>query len=230
MHFKKKPLDQLAKQLFLPVDSIALSALFFLFGLAVVIWPDLSSRILLGVVGIAALAVGGVRFYRYCQAGPLSEGARSHLTISLCFLVFGLVLLLMPAYLQDVVPFCIGLLLLVGGIIKLQVSLEARKMQSQSWKIIVSEAAFCVILGTLVLINPFSDRIWLIRFLGLALMLEGIMDVIANLLLRGAKKAFLEKMRAAEKGNVEQVPSSLVEEAPTEEPSAPVADTEAITE
>lgn len=74
--------------------------------------------------------------------------------------------------------FFFGLFILVSGIINLLTSFRSRKYGLGSWAISLVLSVLTVILGIIILVNPFDSMLSIIRFLGAGLLIYAVVDII----------------------------------------------------
>ena len=102
------------------------------------------------------------------------------------FMIFGLVLLAAGAFLivrMDTVisflPFVFGLMLLGGCAGKIQTALDLRRVGTQMWLASLLMAGISLVLGIVLLCQPFQSAMVLTRFIGVSITLEGAENLAA---------------------------------------------------
>ena len=142
-------------------------------GLVLLIWPDLSTRLICFVLGAILAAVGIVRIALYFIRDSYLGLLRQDLTVGLLCLGGGGFLLFWPQMVASFLPVLFGLLLLVAGADRLQAGMDLRRMGSNYWLGTIIAALVTLILGAVVLANPFDTALLLIRFIGVSLVVVG---------------------------------------------------------
>lgn len=84
----------------------------------------------------------------------------------------------------SIVLFFFGVFVLVSGVVDLVSALDAKRNDLKSWVISLLMAAVTIILGLLVVINPFDSIMVLTRLLGVSLIVYAIMDLISFIQIR----------------------------------------------
>lgn len=74
--------------------------------------------------------------------------------------------------------FFFGLFILVSGIINLLTSFRSRKYGLGSWAVSLVLSVLTVILGIVILVNPFNSMLSIIRLLGVGLLIYAVVDII----------------------------------------------------
>ncbi len=98
--------------------------------------------------------------------------------------VAGIILCVKYRSIISAVLFLFGIFVLVGGVVDLVSALEARKNDLKSWIISVVMAVITIVLGLLVIINPFNSVMALTRILGAGLIVYAVMDLITFIQIR----------------------------------------------
>ena len=161
--------------------SFIISALIgFLLGLIMVIWPEASRLVICYGVGALLLLYGLVRIFAQWNAtGFLSLGSGS--LAGLLYLLLGLLLLLKTDVMLALFGTVLGLLIIADSIIKLQISYQLRGSHIGSFRRNGICALVMLVLGIVMLFNPFSGIKAMTIFIGVIFMLDGIVDFIIAL-------------------------------------------------
>ncbi len=155
----------------------------FVIGLLLFIWPTVSGSILCYLIGAACCGYGMFQIISYFNR-PVEEGIEKHTFVKgLSSLIAGIVLFVKPELLATILPSILGCILVVGSIFKLQVGLDLMRIGVEHWYISAIVAVAICALGIIAIVNPFRALLGLMRFIGISLILEGILDVIASFVL-----------------------------------------------
>jgi uncharacterized membrane protein HdeD (DUF308 family) len=129
-------------------------------------------------LGIALLILGLIQVQRYFKE-PASQGQEKlRLFHGLVLLLAGVLLLVKTDEIISSFPYVsliYGISVIVNGLLRLQMGVDAIRAK-KSWKFHIIYAAATLILGTLVMINPFNSLKALSRVVGGTLLLVGIID------------------------------------------------------
>ena len=97
----------------------------------------------------------------------------------------------------SLVPFIIGLCIIISGLFKLQGALDVQRMGGNA-VVILGVAVVNVVVGVLMVINPFGSALLLYRLLGAVLLFSGLTDLASTLYLSGKMHSYISKMEDAE--------------------------------
>lgn len=171
-------------------DNVLSALIFLVGGFVLVTMPELSTDIICAVLGLTAILFGLLRilfyFRRSIEIGIAGQG----LARGLILIAAGLLVLLKPQVPASVLPVILGFCLIAGGLFKLQLASDLMRMQYPRWFLSLIASGLLLILGVLVVANPFSTAVVLMRFIGFAMILEAVSDILSIILLSRARKRF----------------------------------------
>lgn len=156
------------------------SILSLLLGLALLIFPALSSRIVCYLLGGLCLAWAAVKLIGYFTKDPYRLAFQFDLALGILCLILGLILICFSRMVLSFLPVIVGIYTVVGGVFKLQTAFEARRFGITSWPWMLLASAAAIVVGALVLILPYQTALLGIRLMGLAIIAGGIEDLTAT--------------------------------------------------
>ena len=157
-----------------------------LLGLILLLIPGVATALLFNGIGAVCIIVGLVHVIKYCTMNAREAVISNEMALGLAWIVGGASIIIFKKLLVSLLPILFGLIVLVGGVIKIQSTMGFKRMNSTRWYLELISAAISVVLGILILTNPFSTAIWMMRVIGLSLLFEGAADMISR---RAYKKA-----------------------------------------
>jgi len=161
---------------------IILSVLLVATGLVMLIWPNLTISLLGNVLGMGMLIVGIAHIIIYFTKDHFGTVMHMDLTVGVLFASLGAFMLMHADFVSVALPFGIGILLLIGGISKIQYALDMKRIYYSRWYIMLIFAIILILFGILMLYNPFRDHV-LVYVIGAALLLDGLLSILSILLI-----------------------------------------------
>lgn len=161
-------------------NFIILSVFYVIAGVVLLFWPEMSIELFCKVLGIGMLIAGLTHIIIYFTKDHMMNIMQMDLVIGVLCVSFGAFLLLHPDFVQTALPFVVGVLFMMGGIIKLQNAIDMKRLHFRFWKAVLFFAIVMLILGAVLIYNPFSGEI-LTLYIGISLILEGVLNVICML-------------------------------------------------
>lgn len=159
-------------------------------GLVLIICPGLASSVVFNAIGVVAIIIGIVHLVRYFMLDAKLAMASNGMFVGLMWLVGGILLIVLKNFLLSLLPFFFGLMLLIGGIGKLQYTLNFKRMGATRWYLELVGTILSIAFGIIILVNPFSTALLLMRIIGIALLIEGIQDLISHYAYKKATQAY----------------------------------------
>ena len=157
------------------------AVLCIILGIVLMVYPDTSLTLVCQVVGVIVLVTGIGFLISHIRGGLLSWFYKLDLILGLLFLILGIYILLNPWGLLSIIPIVFGVLLIYHGISDLGQAMELRKYEADRWWISIIIASITIVLGVVIMSNPFGTIDMLMRITGACLIYDGL----SNLLLVG---------------------------------------------
>lgn len=168
-----------------------------LLGLLFLLTPETSGTIICYVAGGLLIAAGVIAAISYLASGRLF-GSYS-LVFGLVLLVCGVFCLVRPEVVQGFLSVFFGVFLVIDGLVTLQDGLDcARTKQTDAW-ILLLLAVITVGLGCVLLFGRFDSMVVLA---GIALIADGVFDLIAVFAFSRRIRAARQKLRAYLGGDI----------------------------
>ncbi len=171
--------------------EIITCAAFIVLGLVLLVVPGLATSVIFNVIGIGCIVIGIVHLIRYFRLEAQLALMSNDMALGLGWIIGGAAIIIFKSLLVSLLPILFGMMMLVGGVIKIQSTLGFRRMNAGRWYLELISAAISVVLGFLILANPFSTVLLLMRVIGISLVIEGIMDLVSRIAYKRARDRFI---------------------------------------
>lgn len=99
-------------------------------------------------------------------------------------IIAGIILCVEYKSIISVVLFLFGVFVLVSGVVDFAAAIDAKRNDMKSWIVSLLMAVATIILGVLVIVNPFDSIVVLTRLLGVSLIVYAVMDLISFIQIR----------------------------------------------
>lgn len=178
------------KTLTLSWSELTVGLILSLLGLILIICPGLASSVVLNVIGAAGIIIGVVHLARYSMLDAKSSISSNGMFTGLLWLIGGILIIVLKGFLLSLLPIFFGLILLVGGVAKLQYTLNFKRMGVKRWYFELVATVLSIAFGVVILINPFNTALLLMRIIGVALLVEGVQDLISRYAYKKTSEAY----------------------------------------
>ena len=154
-------------------------------GVFFVLFPETVSGvlgILWGIVLIVAGVAGAVD-YALCIKSFKEEnygnaaGAEIVLVYSIIITILGIIFMIKPQLVMQLLSFVIGVYFIIDGVVKLRHDTLVPNPKDILWIIMIALSVALIVAGIALLINPFRSTITVIRFSGIAFVISGIESI-----------------------------------------------------
>ena len=154
-------------------------------GVFFVLFPETVSGvlgILWGIVLIVAGVAGAVD-YALCIKSFKEEnygnaaGAEIVLVYSIIITILGIIFMIKPQLVMQLLSFVIGVYFIIDGVVKLRHDTLVPNLKDILWIIMIALSVALIVAGIALLINPFRGTITVIRFSGIAFVISGIESI-----------------------------------------------------
>ena len=162
--------------------NMIISIIVFLVGLILFLRPDTTIKSITIVIGILLIIMG---------SGPIldlfkSEEKKLSFSIapSIILFVIAFILFFKPELLISIIPILIGISLIMSSAFKLQNIYNIKKVNNvfNIWTLIITLTI--LVLGLLLIINPFGGVITATKLIGVFLMVYSVLEIIDNIILK----------------------------------------------
>lgn len=153
------------------------SLVLVIFGVILVIWPEKSLDVVAKGLSVAAVCIGIGLLISYLFRREIRPISQWKLMLGVILVLAGMFLLPRLQIVLSVVPFVLGVLVVCSGIAKLLHGLEYRRMGYPGWWAAILFAVCAIILGGIVVVNPFKTIKLAIRVVGVILIVDNFANV-----------------------------------------------------
>ena len=158
-----------------------LSIGYILMGVLRIIFPEPGQLHISYLLGGIALLAGIVRVAFYFLKDLQSRAFKNDLAIGGVLLIAGVYLIVNPDNLVQWLPIIIGFAIVFDSILKLEYSFGLKRLNYYPWFVIAIVSLVTAITGILLIIGTFEGA-FLVYYLGIVLIIDGIANLIALLL------------------------------------------------
>ena len=156
---------------------VVLSAMFLLLGIYLVVNPETSLIMICRILGAAMAVFGVMKIVLYFIHEVEGVAIRFDFAVGLFCIILGALMLWRAPALTDILSVVIGLLVLVDSVFKLQVAVDSRRMGAHSWWVTLVCTVVCLVLGILLVFNPFDGKQMLTIMMGVSLIVDGVQNL-----------------------------------------------------
>ena len=201
------------------MNKIFKSSLFSSIGLAIlgvllIFQSELTIVSISYVIGAILVAIGALAIIRYIKG--LNDNTKTELDIvyGIVCAVLGVIVIGNPQGIASIIPFVIGLIIIISSATKLQYSLELKKNGNDLWKSTMILSIITIVCGIMLIFNPFKGAVFITKVVGILILIYSILDIISTVTIRNTVKQIHEAIE--EHINEAEIIEEDIEEEPKE--------------
>ena len=158
------------------ISSIALIA----FGILLIFQSEATIITISYIIGAILIVLGVIAIIRFLK--HIKDVYRSDLDIvyGIVCIILGIVVVKNPEAIASVIPFVLGLVIIVNSATKLQYSLELHKEKNELWLSTLILSIIMAICGIVLIFNPFKGAVLLTRIVGIFILIYSVLDIIST--------------------------------------------------
>lgn len=162
-------------------NLILMSLLYIGLGIFLLLGPGMALNIVCYALGGVVLACAAVQLVRYFTAERGLFQSQLTLIFGLVCLGLGIFLLVRSDIVVRILPVVFGLFVLFDSLGRIQNALELRRCGYSNWKVFLALALLSVVLGVVMILNPFATMELLVMAIGVILVVEGAINLLGGL-------------------------------------------------
>ena len=164
------------------IGSIAMDILIILLGVFFITNPAVGLESALLLIGILLLISGISSIIKYV-VNP-KRLLKLDLGFGIISIIAGLFAIIKPFGVATLITVLIAIWLIVSSVVKLILALELKRIKEKSWIFDLTVAILVIIIGILILFNPFSSYMILSVYVGVMMCMYAAMDIVEQFLFR----------------------------------------------
>lgn len=168
------------------ITSIIFSILFLILGILLLCRPGDALNIVSYSLGGMLIIWGVIQMIQFFIKKDSQNYFDFSFVVGIFVSIFGVIILLKPRIIADIIPLMLGIWMIINGVTKLAYSLTINKKSKSLSTIIISIAILVV--GLLLVINPFAGAEILTQLIGIALIVYSILDLVEVIFIKKTTK------------------------------------------
>ena len=129
-----------------------------------------------------------------CSAKNVVKLFNFSLIYGVLSIIFGLLIILNPLALANIVTICFGIWMVISGAVKINNSISLKKLKEDSWSVILGIGILTSLIGILLIFNPFVE-LYITQVVGIFVIIYAVLDFTNNLLFKKRKKDIIKILK-----------------------------------
>ena len=165
------------------IKGIFISLLLILLSVFIIMRPNEIITNLIKVIGIVLILIGTIDFMNYFRSPEDERLFNYGLLKGLMELSIGILFIFKGEILRDLFFIIIGLIIIFINVSKLQISLSLKEIEYSNWFLGVIISSLAIILGIVIILNPFETNEIVVITAGVILLVSEICNIIYSILI-----------------------------------------------
>ena len=161
--------------------SIVLSICLIVLSCFLIFKPDISLSVLFICLGCFLLVVGIMHTISYFSSPKEFKAFSFELVEGIVYIILGFVLIFNPNIVKAFLPIIIGCWMIINSIVRFQLAFNLKSSDSPSWKIVLLFSFLTLILGIVMVINPFASMSALTMICGVMLLVSELINIFESI-------------------------------------------------
>lgn len=160
---------------------VASGVVLIIAGLILLFFPETTTKTIAYMAAATILLMGLTQLVGYFRSNPADGRYSGGIVLGIFFIVAACILFFKAEAVISIIPIILGVIILLSGVVKFQQSIDLARMKVSKWSTVLATAILNVVLGLVVIFNPFSTVTTLLQLVGIGLIYSGLSDIIATL-------------------------------------------------
>ncbi len=187
-------------------DALLTGVLYVLLGIVALVLPETMEKTLGYLLAVVLILAGAVSMIAYLLRDAHQNYYHNDFLHGLIGIGLGILVLSRVEVIIALIPFLLGVLVLISGCSKLQDVIDMKRMNYGNWIVMLIFAVINVIFGILLMCNPFESANLLFRLIGIGLIFSGLTDCLTTCYFARKIRRYLSEKSALE-STFEEIPA-----------------------
>lgn len=156
----------------------ALACCLVALGLFFMIHPGVALETAYMLCGIVAIMLGAVKIMGYFSKDLFQLAFQFDLAIGIICEIIGICLLIQPKRIMEIVTVCIGVIVLIDALLRIQTAIDAKRFGLPRWWTLLLISLTAAVIGVLLLLMPYKSATFIMKLVGLNLFINGILNLV----------------------------------------------------
>lgn len=147
-------------------------------GIVLMIWPQIVGSVLCYMLGISIVLMGTFQLIGFIRGERLGFYNKFNMFMGIVLVLLGLWICIQPRIVLSIVPVVIGIVILIHGLMDIEYTFDIKRTGNDKWWIGLIAAGITLILGLVLVLNPFTAYKITMFLIGLVMLYDGISDAV----------------------------------------------------
>lgn len=165
-------------------SSILTSAILMVFGVLLIFRSEFTIMTIAYIIGAILISIGALAIIKFVKNIKDSKKNELDVIYGLGTIILGVLVIKNHQTIASIIPFVIGIAIIISSTTKLQYALELKEKNNSQWKITMIMSIISVACGLVLIFNPFKGAVLITRIVGVFIVIYGILDIISTITIK----------------------------------------------
>ena len=166
------------------ISSLGLAIL----GILLIFYSEVTIVSISYVIGAILIALGTLALLKYIRNYKVGIQNGLDIVYGIVTVILGIIIITNPKEIAGIIPFVIGIVIIISSANKLQYSFELKKVNSSIWKSTMILSIITMLCGILLIFNPFKGAVFITKIVGILILLYAVLDLISTIAIKKSIK------------------------------------------
>ena len=168
--------------------SIISSIIMILIAILLILKPEKMLNTVVIIFGVGMLLDGIFSIILYIVTDKKQKIFSNALAEGILGILISMLILAKIDFVITIIPVIVGIWIIIKSIAKIQLSLNVKSVDEKSWVLILLSALITLVIGIIIIVNPFDTMVSVVMLAGILLLVTGIIDIIESICMIGKLK------------------------------------------
>jgi len=164
--------------------SLVFTFVLLAFGILLIFESEATIISLSYIIGGILIAVGILALIKFATAKEKQFSSDLDIIYGIVTIVLGILVITNPRAIASIIPFVIGVGILISGGSKLLSAMQLKHSGIAIWKSTMIMAILSTLCGVVLIFNPFGGAVLIARIIGIVIVIFALLDLISTLKIR----------------------------------------------
>ena len=176
--------------------SLLFSIILFFVGLFLILRAETTLNVISYMVGVMLILWGIIPVITFFSNKENNSYLNSGFILGVFSLIIGVIVIINPKIIASIIPFVIGIWMIINGVTKLYYALMLNREKTATTAIVIS---LCILVcGIFLVANPFKGAEILTQIIGVSIMIYSVLDIVECFTLKKVIKGNVKEAKTNE--------------------------------
>ena len=175
-------MNKLMKKFF--TSSLITSTLLILLGGLLIFQSELTLISISFIIGGILVGLGILALFRFIINFRNNKFNELYVVYGMVTIILGILVISNPKALVSIIPFVLGICIVISSSAKLQYAFELKKNENRLWIMTMVVALLSTICGVVLIFNPFKGANMIMQIIGIFIVIYAVLDIISTITIK----------------------------------------------